>query len=156
MRLRPAPARPWASAGAHKLLSGAERSRLLLELLAAASFDEACAAAGVRRGAALLTRSQDIGFAQRWDDVMALRIAEVEARLADVALVGLRRGLEPGEDARQAIALGQWLVDARRSGAGRAKAAAPRKRESRAQAAGKVENMFQRVREAEEQASRLA
>lgn len=119
IRLRPAPARPWAAAPGRGLNSR-ERQQLLAALLSAHSFDAACLAAGVARGDALLARAHNPAFAAAWDQTMEARIAEVTARLTDLAIGGLQRALAPGEDARAAIALGQWLVEGRRATAGKA------------------------------------
>lgn len=123
IRLRPAPARPWAAAPGRGLNS-CERQQLLAALLSAHSFDAACLAAGVARGDALLARAHNPAFAAAWDQTMEARIAEVTARLTDLAIGGLQRALAPGEDARAAIALGQWLVEGRRATASKAGRAA--------------------------------
>ena len=152
VRLRPAPARPWLRVRVPKALNGGQRKRLLQAMLTAASFDEACLSADVPRGVALAARRADAAFAAQGDDVMAMRIAEVEARLADIALLGLRRALEPGEDGRPAVALGQWLVDARRSGGGKQARTTPRRRGTRKLATGKLDGMLRRVCEVEQAA----
>ena len=122
VRLRPAPARPWVAATG-RAIDSATSDRLLVALLSARSFDEACAIAGVSRGDALLARIGDPAFAARWDQAVEARLSEVTTRLADLAIGGLQRGLEPGEDARAAIALGQWLVDGQRTSTSRKRSA---------------------------------
>lgn len=114
VRLRPAPARPWVATSTRGL-APETCQQLLAALLSSRSFDEACMAAGVSRGEALLARVRDPAFARLWDETVEVRLSEVTARLTDLAIGGLQRGLEPGEDARAAIALGQWLVEGRRT-----------------------------------------
>ena len=119
IRLRPAPSRPWASAP-ERGLNHQERQQLLAALLSSRTFDEACLVAGVTRGEALLARAHDPAFALAWDQTMEARIAEVTARLTDLAIGGLQRAMAPGEDGCAAIALGQWLAEGRRPPAGKA------------------------------------
>ncbi len=107
-------ARPWVATSTRGL-APETCQQLLAALLSSRSFDEACMAAGVSRGEALLARVRDPAFARLWDETVEVRLSEVTARLTDLAIGGLQRGLEPGEDARAAIALGQWLVEGRRT-----------------------------------------
>jgi hypothetical protein len=151
--LRPAPARTWSLVERGPLMPESRRL-FLAALLSARTLEEACAASGVSRGAALAERARDALFALEWDRANDECAAEIETLLIGRIREALAtEGDGRGSDAQQrfVIQCAQWLLEARLPG--RFGATADPEEEMGAEAAGGAPSAEEIVAEA---AGRLA